>query len=175
MSTVPDASSKSGAEEAEDWRKRPIRESVEAQNELTAILARTYIIQKKYGEQADHVKVRDNAFQEDLGRFCIDEVHQAFKTYMRQHNDIPAPSDILKILEPPPPVFEKGMYFAIKQKMKWNMFVGQDERKYCALYEQQELGKLEAWERHAKRIKSAPPEYRQLTYEPEGDDEPYDE
>ena len=128
-------------------------------------------MQKKYGEQADHAQLRDAAFQKALGRFTYHEVEQAFQTYTSRHDDMPHHSNILNILEPPPPVLDKVVYLAIKQKMKWSMFVGQDERKYCECYEQQELGKLEAWERHAKRIKSSPPEYRQLAYEPEEDDE----
>lgn len=55
----------------------------------------------------------------------------------------------------------------IKQKSKCNMYVTSDEREYCRRYEQQELAKLEPCERNAaRRIKSTPPEHRQLTYEP---------
>ena len=176
MSTAPDASSKSEMKDPKHWRKRPICESIEAQNELTAILVHTYIIQKKYGEPADHVKIRDDAFQKALGRFCIDEVHKAFETYTSQHNDIPAPSDILKILDPPPPVLDRPTYVSIKQKMKWgNVYILPKERNYCARYEQQELNKLEAWEQHAKRVKSAQQEPQQLTYAPGDSDELEDE
>lgn len=170
-STARAASSKSAPNVPENWRSRPISESVEAQNELTALLTHTYIIQKKYGEQADHVKIRDDAFQKKLGRFCIDDVHQAFEIYTSRRNDIPSPADIINILEPPPPIFDKAMFVAIKQKGKWNMYVTPDEREYCRRYEEQELGKLEAWERNnARRIKSAPPEYLQIVYEPEEDE-----
>jgi len=85
------------------------------------LLTHTYIIQKKYGEQADYAKVRDAAFQKALGRFCFDDVEHAFERYTSRKNDIPSPADILNILEPLQPIFDKAMFVAIKQKSKCNM------------------------------------------------------
>jgi len=170
ISTVHEASSKNAANAPENWRSRPISESVDAQNELTALLTHTYIIQKKYGEQADHVKVRDDNFQRKLGRFCFDDVEQAFEAYTNHKNDIPSPADIINILEPTPPIFREAMFIGIKQKSKSGSYVSSDEWKYCSHYEQQELDKMEAWERQVKRVKATPPEYQRLTYEPEEDE-----
>ena len=168
-STAQEPSSRSESNAPEDWRSQPICESVKAQNALTALLTRTYIIQKKYGEQADHVKVRDDEFQRKLGHFCFNEVERAFEVYTNRRNDIPSPSDIINILEPPPPIFKEAMFISIKQKSKW-AYITSDEWNYCSGYEQQELAKLEPWERHVERVRSMPPDHLQLTYRPEDDE-----
>ncbi|MGK3902463.1 hypothetical protein ABI046_14840, partial [Enterococcus faecium] len=74
LSTTPDTSSKSEPNELLSWRKRPISESLEAQNELTKIVAHLHLTQKRYGESADSLQAREDAFQRALGRFCIDDV-----------------------------------------------------------------------------------------------------
>lgn len=164
MSITPAASLKNEPSEPLDWRKYPISESVDAQNELTAILTRVHIIQKRYGEPADHFQVRDAAFQKALGRFSIDAVHEAFNVYITRRSDVPAVADILHILEPPPPVYDKATYIGIKQKIKSDVFVSDQEKQYCRFYEQQQINKVVQWEQHQQRLKAAGRTPAKITY-----------
>ena len=132
---------------------RPIGESIEAKHALTKLIGYIQIIQKNYNAPAEHLKLRENEFQEALAGYCYDEVKAAFKTYTRGAPDVPVVHDILIILNPPPPVFRAAMVIIIKRKIRDCQFVSPDEREYCRGYEQQELRKVEQWKQYQLRAK----------------------
>jgi hypothetical protein len=148
---LPDKLSKSETHEPLHWSKRPIRESSEARDALTILIGGIHAIQKNYNAPAEHLKLRDAAFQEALAGYCYDEVEVAFKTYTRRAPDVPAVYDILSILEPQPPVFHPTMVVAIKKEIRDGVFVSDEKRAYCRGYEQQELGKVEQFKQYQQQ------------------------
>jgi len=155
LSIPPDASSKSAQREPLNWRKCPISDSLEAQASLTAIILRLYISQKRYGLSDEDLLIREKDFQKALGRFCIDDVDAAIYAYTLEHDDIPVVANILRILEPPPPVFNPTMVVSIKKEIRDGVPVSDLKRAYCRGYEQQELGKVEQLKQYQQRQVSA--------------------
>ena len=77
----------------------PLRDSVEAQNQLTRLLEQTYACQKTYADKAEMMEYRDGMFQLILAEYALFEVQKAFLEHVKQSPDLPTPSDIVKIIE----------------------------------------------------------------------------
>lgn len=77
----------------------PLRESVEAQNQLTLLLQQAYACQKTYADKAEMMEYRDGMFQHVLGEYALFEVQRAFLEHIRRSSDLPTPSDIVKLIE----------------------------------------------------------------------------
>jgi len=117
--------------------------SPEAQHQLTELLTQCFDALKVYGKEPEQVVNLIKVFVMVLGDYTFEQVHAAFRTYLKQSNELPAPSDIVKIIEPPPPVYSSAMYVQIKKNLReGNVFVTDEEKAYVRAYEKQELAKV---------------------------------
>lgn len=57
--------------------------------------------QKKYGESASNMAAKVAFFQIMLGDYDINQIQTAFIRYARSHDDIPAPANIIQLIENP--------------------------------------------------------------------------
>lgn len=96
--------------------KPRIRDSVQAQNQLSRLLAQTYAALKKYGENADTTEMRDAMFQEILGDYAIADVEKAFLQYLKTAREVPIPADILAIVDPQTQPLSEAVYIRISRK-----------------------------------------------------------
>lgn len=85
---------------------------------------------------------RDQWFQLKLGHFCYRDVFMAFDEYTDRNPDLPAPADIINILEPPPQPLSAAVYVNYKKKAAMGDYLLSSERAYCAAFEQQEMDKI---------------------------------
>jgi hypothetical protein len=69
-------------------------------------------MQKSYGKQVD-LKTMLRGWQFLLeDDYTVYQISSALKEYMRQYSDIPAPADLIKILNPPEPLVTYAEYKA---------------------------------------------------------------
>lgn len=97
-------------------------------------------MQKKYGEDGGEMEYKDRGFQWLLKGYDIVEVQIAFEKYLRSNSDLPAPADIIAIIDHKP-VFSDTLYRAIKAKAKNDPYYWHTdkERKYMKDYEKHRL------------------------------------
>lgn len=101
-------------------------------------------MQKQYGKTAAELETLVEGFCWALEGYEIDEILNAMRQYVARKNDIPTPSDILNIIDPPPaPVqpLSGAVYIEIKKRMRSDVYVTIAEREYCQSYENQEMAK----------------------------------
>lgn len=88
-------------------------------------------MQKGFGEKAVDAVARDAGFQWMLGEFTIEQVRVAFKQYVSKNPDLPAPADIINIINPPPPKIDWALYIELKKRMRsMGVYVTQEEKQY---------------------------------------------
>jgi hypothetical protein len=116
-----------------------IRDCNESQNQLTILLAQAHLLLKGYGEKAEDAASRDAGFQWLLGRFTIDQVRAAFRTYIERNADLPVPANIINLIEPPPQKLSAAVYIAYQKKACGGGWLLSDERQFCRDYEAQEM------------------------------------
>lgn len=117
-----------------------LRDSPQAQNQLTDLLAQTYALLKKYGEKADLTELRDTGFQWLLSDYPISTIEAAFRKYLTTAREIPTPADILAIIDPKTQPLDRAVYIRLSRKdpgdLDWQ------ERDYMRAFERQEMRKL---------------------------------
>jgi hypothetical protein len=118
-----------------------IRDCKASQNQLTTLLAQVHLLLKGYGEKAEDAASRDAGFQWLLGRFTIEQVRDAFRVYVERRSDLPAPADIIQIIEPPPEPLSAALYVSYQKKAYSGGFLLSSERAFCRAFEAQEEGK----------------------------------
>lgn len=109
-----------------------LRDCREGQNQLTMLLAQCFLMQKGYGEKAEDAATRDAGFQWLLADYTIGQIKDAFKKYVSTHADMPAPADIINIINPPPPKIDWPLYIEIKKRLRdGNVFVTNEQKDFC--------------------------------------------
>ena len=83
-----------------------------------------------YGKEPEQLEDLAQLFQFKLERFTWKQVKQAFNVYTDLKPTMPAPSDIISIIEPQP-VWCKSTFQEIKKMQKAGEFVSDDELRYC--------------------------------------------
>lgn len=73
--------------------------SVRNKQQLTHLISQTCSLQKQYGKTEAELEVLVEGFSWILADYDMDKITAAFKIYIQNFSDIPAPSDILKIIE----------------------------------------------------------------------------
>jgi len=109
--------------------------------QLTMALAQVCELQKQYGKTAANLETLVEGFMWLLDGTPMDKVLDAMKTYMLSHNDIPTPSDLLKIINPPEEPLSKAVFIALCQAKERGEYLTPTERKYMRDYENQEITK----------------------------------
>ena len=67
--------------------------------QLAIIISQACALQKQYGKSQEELEILVEGFNWVLADYPIEKILEAFRIYIRNFNDIPAPSDILKIIE----------------------------------------------------------------------------
>ncbi len=84
---------------------------------LTVMLSQSFRALKLYGREPEDFAAIDAMFQLVLADYPIDKIKQAFAVYLKRHNELPAPADIVQIIERDgKPPLERAVYIAISKK-----------------------------------------------------------
>jgi hypothetical protein len=84
---------------------------------MTAMLTQCFRALKLYGRDADDFDAINAMFQLVLADYPIDKIKQAFAVYLKRCNELPAPADIVQIIERDgKPPLERAVYIAISKK-----------------------------------------------------------
>ena len=72
---------------------------------------------KVYGKQPEELAAVNAMFQLVLSDYAMADIRKAFGIYLRRHNDLPAPADIVQIIERDGrPPLDRAVYIAISKK-----------------------------------------------------------
>lgn len=63
-----------------------------------------FLGQKTYGTKPEDLAARDEYFEMMLQGYTFDQVQQAFHQYAKTKDDLPAPANIIQLIENPPVV-----------------------------------------------------------------------
>lgn len=121
--------------------KTPLKRDREGQEELTLLLSQTFASQKTYGDKAEMMGYRDSMFQLILAEYPIEAIRAAFIEHIRRKPDLPTPSDIVNLIDPPKPELSSAMYVKLRQQSQEGAYLTGDERAFLRAYEAQELAK----------------------------------
>lgn len=102
------------------------------------------MMQKGYGESPEDMAKRESAFQWKLGRFTFDDVKAAMERYTDVRSDIPAPADIIQMLDPEPEGLSQAVYVRLCTKAK-ESYLTPDEELYRKVFERNEIEKAKSW------------------------------
>lgn len=81
------------------------------------MLSQSFRALKLYGREPEDFAAIDAMFQLVLADYPIDKIKQAFAVYLKRHNELPAPADIVQIIERDgKPPLERAVYIAISKK-----------------------------------------------------------
>lgn len=69
------------------------------------------------------------------------KILDALAQYVRRKPDIPAPADIVNIIDPPPPVLSGAAYIGLRKKMADDVYLTPADREFLRAYEKQETDK----------------------------------
>ena len=77
----------------------PQKRSANDKIQLMEIIRQTCALQKAYGKTADELETLVEGFSWALAEYNIEEIVRAMAHYIKQHPDIPAPANIIEIIE----------------------------------------------------------------------------
>lgn len=97
---------------------------------------------------------RDGMFQMVLEDFTFREIRAAFVEFIKTKPDLPSPSDIANIINPPKQPLSAALYIDLKSRSKQGYFMYSDERAFCAAYEAQELAKVRGGSQELKEAQA---------------------
>lgn len=89
--------------------------------QLAKALGVLALIQKSYGRTVD-IKPTVMAWEWVMGDYAADSVITAMEAYMRQSSDMPAPADLIKIIDPPAPKISEYEYRQLYKQWELNGF-----------------------------------------------------
>ena len=73
--------------------------SARSKAELSILLGQICALQKQYGKKPEELEVLVEGFSVVLADFSIGKIKAALFEYIKKNSDIPAPADIIKIIE----------------------------------------------------------------------------
>ena len=79
-----------------------MKDCLASQLQLTDLLSQLCQSQKRYGDTSENMQSRVSFFKLLLGDYSIDQIQGAFIQYAKTKDDIPAPANIIQIIENPP-------------------------------------------------------------------------
>jgi hypothetical protein len=84
---------------------------------LTVMLSQSFRALKLYGREPEDFEAINAMFQLVLADYPIDKIKQAFAVYLKRHNELPAPADLVQIIERDgKPPLERAVYISISKK-----------------------------------------------------------
>jgi hypothetical protein len=75
-------------------------------------------LQKQYGKTPNELEALVEGFSRILKHIPMDIIIQAIDKYSLNNNDIPTPSDINKIINPPPQKIDWPLYIELKKRSR---------------------------------------------------------
>lgn len=87
---------------------------------------------KVYGKEPEQLDNLGNMFQFMLGGYTYAKIEWAMREYLKRNNQLPAPSDIINIIEPPVEARKwcATTFIDIKRRTREGQFITNDEKKY---------------------------------------------
>lgn len=84
---------------------------------LALVLGQLFDAQKLYGKEPGQLRNAVELFSWVLADYPIERIVWGVGQYLKTRNDIPAPSDIVKIIDPEPPKkeWDKSFYIRLQQ------------------------------------------------------------
>lgn len=111
----------------------PITILVEDQNgqkQLIMTLSQVCRLQHQYGKTEAELKTIVDGFVTFLGHYPFAVIMQALKKFVLTHRDIPAPSDIEAIINPPEPRPDMAVFLSLQKQSRDGAYLTPDERDY---------------------------------------------
>lgn len=109
-------------------------ESQNSRLELSNFLFQCFESLKVYGKEPEQMKSVNSMFQLVLSDYNIEDIRRAFAYYLKHNTDLPAPADIVNIIERgDKPPLDKTVYVSISKKLAENRT--KDEWQYMRDYE----------------------------------------
>lgn len=105
-------------------------------------IAQTMAVTRVYGKTAGEIETMVEGFAWVLGHRTIAEASPAFKAYLKKNNQMPTPSDIEEIIDPPREELSASVYVAIKKRAAQGEHIWGDDREYIHAFEAQEMAKM---------------------------------
>lgn len=92
----------------------------EEKKSLAIIIGRVFDLQKQFGKQTTQLETIVEGFLWAMEGYPPADVVRGFAEYIRRHSDMPTPSDIVKIIDPPVEDFRPDwdFYNRLKEMLK---------------------------------------------------------
>ncbi|UEM08086.1 hypothetical protein JL101_035405 (plasmid) [Skermanella rosea] len=129
-------------------------------------------LQKQYGKTGAELEVLVEGFCWVLQGYAMDVILDALRQYVAVpgNSDIPAPSDIIAIIDPPEPPLSAAMYVSIRKKMvEGRVFVPPWEVEYVREFERRELAKVRGGSEALREAQKQVEQWKMLTYSTGGE------
>jgi len=85
---------------------------------------------------------RDAMFQLVLAEYPFQRIREAFIEHVSRKPELPTPSDIVNIIEPPKPKPDWAAYVAIKKRAHEGDYIYPDERQFISQCEQYAVSRM---------------------------------
>lgn len=130
---------------SESQQNSPKRHSEHEIFQITGVISQVCDIQKTYGKIPGDLKTLVKGFLWILSDYPMPEIIRGIREYVLENSDIPAPADIKRIIDPPPPKPEKlnaAVYVSIQKKKKNYEYITPTEEAFLREFERQEMQKV---------------------------------
>jgi hypothetical protein len=108
---------------------------------------------KVYGKEPEQMTDTVALFQRVLGPYPFPAIQRAFDAYLSRNTSMPAPADIVNIIDPPKPELSAALYVSLQEKSRDGTYLTPEERGFCEAFRQQELRKANTQPTPASRSK----------------------
>lgn len=99
-------------------------------------------MQKAYGKSAVNLSTLVEGFLWVMQGYTMADILNALRVYIRENNDIPAPADLIEIINPKPKTLSPVVYLSIcKRLIEGATFVTDEEKEYRKEFERREVAK----------------------------------
>lgn len=119
-----------------------LRDDAAGQGKLAAMLFQCFNTLKTYGKDPEQMRDTVALFQQVLGRFTTSQVALAFSKYLERNSEMPAPADIVNIIEPPRESLSAATYVSLQKKAYAGEYLLSSEREFCEAFRKQEYAKM---------------------------------
>ena len=115
--------------------------SPDDQAQLVVLLTQCYDALKVYGKEPEQLPNLIKMFILVLGEYDFATIRKAFTEYLKRRNEMPAPADIVNIIDPPPEPLSAATYVSLQKKAYSGEYLMRDEREFCEAFRRQEFAK----------------------------------
>jgi hypothetical protein len=110
-----------------------LRNNAKEKRQLLAALSKVCALQKQYGKSATDLETLVEGFLWVLGNYPMNEILLGIAEYVKRNSDIPAPADIVKIIDPPKQEWKPdwAVYITLKKRIQQDGYYPySDEREF---------------------------------------------